>query len=383
MSGTSADGVDAVLVEIAGSPPGLQWRLQAHRHMRWPDDLRGSILRACRGDLPLTELVRLHARLGREFASAALEIARAARVRMRSIAAIASHGQTVWHEPPRSRRDRTAGTLQLGHPAIIAARAGVPVVADFRAADMAVGGQGAPLVPFADFVMLNSPAETRAVQNIGGIGNVTYLPAGCRMEDVLAFDTGPGNMVMDALARLYSQGEQEFDQDGRMAASGAVCQPLLARMLTHLFFRQPPPRSTGREAFGEDYASALALEAERMGLAAQDVMATAAALTVESIGRAYEAWLLPRGEVETVILCGGGARNGNLVRMLSERLAPMKLCQSADFGIPIEAKEALGFAVLAYETLHGRPSNVPSATGARTPAILGAITPAPPSPARV
>jgi len=385
MSGTSVDGIDAALVEISGQPPSLTWRLDQFVCVPWEPALRAAILDACRPEAPLQRVTALHYRLGEAFGAAALEVARAAEIPIESVDAIASHGQTVWHQPAPLEigGDKARGTLQIGEPAVIAARTGCPVVADFRAADMALGGQGAPLVPFADYALFAAQEETRAVQNLGGIANVTFLPAGGGLDDVLAFDTGPGNMLLDALARHVSGGALSCDAGGAMAGMGKVCAPLLETFLAHPYFAAPPPKSTGREEFGVIYAERFHKAGERQGCAPNDLLATATALTAETIARAYRDWLLPRAAIRTIILGGGGTHNKTLVRMLAERLAPARLTTHAEFGLPDDAKEAVAFAILGYETLHGRPSNVPSATGASGPAVLGKIVPPPQSPGKI
>ena len=373
MSGTSADAIDTAVMEIWQEDGRVKWSLLGHSTLPWEPELRSAILDACRADAPLRTVAVLNFRLGEEFARAAIMAVDAIGLPTSKITAIASHGQTVWHQAQTlhiAGRD-TIGTLQIGEPAVIAARTGCTVIADFRTADMAVGGQGAPLVPFADHLLFADPHETRAVQNLGGIANVTLLPAGAQLADVIAFDTGPGNMVMDALANLATSGVQEYDRDGKLAASGAVDQPLLSRLLTHPYFAAPPPKSTGREDFGLPYAKELCANAKR--LTAQDLLATALALTVESIGQAYEIFLLPKGPIDTVIVGGGGTRNPVLVEALRRRLAPARIVSHSDMGIPDEAKEAAAFALLGYCTLRGRVSNVPSATGASAPAVLGKI----------
>ncbi|HLK59931.1 MAG TPA: anhydro-N-acetylmuramic acid kinase, partial [Chthonomonadaceae bacterium] len=306
---------------------------------------------------------------------AARAVAALAGIALETVDAIASHGQTVWHQPhPLMVGGGTAtGTLQLGEPTVIAARTGCLVVADFRAADMALGGQGAPLAPFADYALFAHPTETRAVQNLGGIGNVTLLPAGRPPEGVLAFDTGPGNMVLDELTRRLTRGRSRFDAEGQIAARGSVHAELLREYLAHAYFDRPPPKSTGREEFGAVFAAGFLKAAKRVGLSPADTLATATALTAESIARAYRDFLLPRGPISTVILGGGGVHNLTLVRMLEARLAPARLTTHAAFGLPDDAKEAVAFGLLAYETLHGRPANLPSATGASDRAILGKI----------
>jgi anhydro-N-acetylmuramic acid kinase len=375
MSGTSADGIDAALVEIESGAGNGRVTLRAFVCVPWEAELQAAILDACRPDMPLPQLTALNYRLGEAFAEAARAVAEAAGVPLSEVNAIASHGQTVWHQPTPITLAGVAvtGTLQIGEPAVIAARTGCRVVADFRAADMALGGQGAPLVPFADYTLFSTATETRAVQNLGGIANVTFLPAGGTLDDVLAFDTGPGNILLDALTRRVTEGALAFDADGALAARGQVSSALLAAFLAHPYFALPPPKSTGREAFGAAFAERFFQSAQAQSLSPADTLATATALTAETVARAYRDWLLPRAAVRTVILGGGGVHNGTLVRMLAERLAPARLTTHAEFGLPDDAKEAVAFALLAYETLLGHPSNVPAATGARGPAILGKI----------
>lgn len=380
MSGTSMDGVDAVLTGLAGAGRRTRARVISHAYRPYAEGL-AAVVRALASGEPvlLPDMVALDAALGEEMAAAAIECARSAHVSLESVRAVACHGQTVWHQPELRQVGSVAGrgTLQIGNAAVVAARTGLPVVSGFRAADMAAGGQGAPLVPYADWALLTSARECRAVQNIGGIANVTYLPAGAGLGDVAAFDTGPGNMVIDALAWRFSLGAVRCDVDGRRAARGRAHPGLLARLLEHPYFAAAPPKSTGREVFGEPYASEVARLAVDMHLGEDDVLATATALTVESIALAYERWLSPRGAARTVVVGGGGCRNATMMRMLRDRLAPAKVTTHEAMGINDTAKEALAFALLARETMRGCPSNVPGATGAVRAVILGSVTPPP------
>ncbi len=380
MSGTSADGIDAAVMQIGSEGSAIEWRLLSHYAFPWPPVLRDEILSACRADAPLRQVCALNFRLGEEFAQTALRAASAAGVPLGEVAAIASHGQTIWHQasPLAIGGTDAIGTTQIGEAAVIAARTGCLVVSDFRTADMAVGGQGAPLVPFADYILFADPLETRAVQNIGGIANVTLIPRGGTLTDVLAFDTGPGNMVLDALIRRASGGRSQCDLDGALASSGRIDSALLAELLGHPYFSTPPPKSTGREDFGEVYSDALCARALARGVSDADLLATAAALTVESIAHAYERFLIDKAHIDIVILGGGGAHNPVLVSGLRARLAPARVTTHAEFGMPDSAKESAAFALLAYCTLRGRPSNVPSATGAARPALLGKISLPPP-----
>ncbi len=376
MSGTSVDGIDAAVLEITGVPGSYHWRLIAQINSEWPPSLREAILEICRADAPLQAVVALHALAGEEFAKAANTAMQSAGLSSEQIDAIACHGQTIWHEPAGISIGGYIGrgTLQIGDGSIIAARTGCKVVSDFRSADMALGGQGAPLVPFVDFALFSSRQESRAVQNIGGIANVTYLRAGGSLQDVIAFDTGPGNMLMDGLANRVTAGRQKMDAGGALAAAGTVQAALLNRYLELDYLKLPPPKSTGRELFGAVMADRFYQDACVLACSPQDILATAAAYTVESIALAYEKWLYPHGKIQTVIIGGGGVLNPILVKGLTQRLSPARITNHAEFGLPDSAKEAAAFAFLAYETLHSRPSNVPSATGASGYAILGKIS---------
>ncbi len=378
MSGTSVDGIDAALVDISGDGSSTQVKLLEFHCFPYSREMRSAILALSNGEMgTIPDLCTLNPALGDAFADAARDVCDATCVPLSAVEAIASHGQTVWHQPETRVVGgiHARGTLQIGEPAVIAARAGCKVVSNFRAADMAEGGQGAPLVPYADWLLFAKSAETRVVQNIGGIANLTYLPAGESLDNLLAFDTGPGNMVIDGVVRALSDGKRNRDENGEWAANGKAHAGLLREMLEHAYFSLPPPKSTGRQLFGDDYVRLLLERAATLALTDLDIAATATTLTVESIARAYTRWLPPNGFPSTVILGGGGVHNRTLVDMLTQRLAPARVTTHAEFGIPDDAKEAMAFAILGYETLHGRPSNVPSATGAAHHAILGSITP--------
>ncbi len=373
MSGTSADGIDAVVVEITGAPPHLVVRPLAFHTRPWPSEMRERILRACQpGRLGVDALCRLHFQLGEGFAQAALDAIAAARLTPDQVDLIGSHGQTVWHDV--DPQGRVTATLQLGEAAVIAERTGVTTISNFRARDVAAGGQGAPLVAYVDWLLLRHPTRPRAVQNIGGIANVTYLPAGDDAAGVIAFDTGPGNMLIDAAVSRATEGAWTFDRDGELARAGRVDEALLARWLSHPYFQQPPPKTTGRELFGQPFFERAWRDAQARGLRPVDLVATLTALTARSIAEAYRRFL--PGPVAEVIVGGGGARNPALMTMLREALAPVPVRTHEELGLNSDAKEAIAFAVLAYEAWHGRPGNLPAVTGARRPVILGQITPA-------
>ncbi len=377
MSGTSADGIDAVVARLSGTGRGLRARVCPHVHSSFTPKLREQIVRVAL-DGHVAEICELNFLLGEHFARAALAAIRKAKLTPKQITAIGSHGQTIHHLP----NARTPSTLQIGEPAVIAERTGIMTVADFRVADMAAGGQGAPLVPYADWVLFTDENRPRIIQNIGGIGNLTFLPASARLDQVTAFDTGPGNMVIDGVISALSGGRQTFDRAGEWAAKGRVSEKLLARLMKHPFLHRRPPKTTGREDFGRPFVERVLSAARKLRLRSEDTVATVTALTAATITAAYTRFIFPKlRPVEfsklQIILGGGGARNLTLRRMLQEQLGVGEIHTHEDFGIANAAKEALAFAILAHETLQGRPSNVPNATGAKRGVVLGKIVLAP------
>ncbi len=385
MSGTSADGVDAALVELSGAPPDLSWRIVQLTSMPYPPDLRAELFTCFRPEKGTVDrLCALNFALGRAFADAAMACIRAAGLQPDDVHLIGSHGQTLWHIPAGD----DASTLQLGEPAVIAEATGITVISNFRTRDMAAGGQGAPLVSYVDALLFSHPTLTRTALNIGGIANFTYLPphhplptpdshsSGGKTGEpsiAFAFDTGPGNMLIDDAVQRLTDGAQRYDHDGIIAARGRVHDALLAELMSHPYLAQRPPKTTGREMFGAQFGAHVWQRGMALGLNGEDVVATLTMFTAASIAQAHHAFL-PRLPDE-VIVSGGGARNPTLMRFLEQALAPARVCASDAMGMPAEAKEAIAFAVLAYETWHGRPGNLPSATGARHPVVLGNITP--------
>lgn len=378
MSGTSADGVDVALVRIRprDGELNLDLKLLAHRCFPFSASLRRAVLASMNAkEISTAELARLNWRLGIAYAEAIRETLAAHKVKLDLIGC---HGQTIYHQGKASRyvgRDFTC-TWQIGEMAMLARDSGVPVVSNFRPADMAAGGQGAPLVPLLDFVLFRHEKRGRVLLNLGGIGNLTVLPPGCDLSEILAFDTGPANMVIDATTQaLFGK---QFDRGGRIAARGRVPETVMESLLRDVFFAAAPPKSAGREQFGAEYVKKLVARCERAGGGSEDVVATATALTARSIGLAYTRFVKQRMGAADVdmIVSGGGSQNATLLSMLREILGPYKcrIAASDDFGMPSQAKEAVAFALLAWQTWHHRAGNVPAATGAVKPALLGQIS---------
>jgi anhydro-N-acetylmuramic acid kinase len=377
MSGTSADAIDVALVQISPTHP----QLLAHTARPLPSALRAEILRIAEG-APATaaQISQLNFRLGHAFAEAALAALRQFRIPASRVALIGSHGQTIFHQgrPVPFLGHPTASTLQIGEPAIIAARTGIPTVADFRPADIAVGGQGAPLVPFADYLLYRHAKLGRVSLNLGGIANVTVIPANATPAQIFAFDTGPANMLLDALVARFTHGRHHFDKDARLARRGRAIPALLNELLRDPYLRQPPPKSTGREYYGAAYVQKLLALAKKHRARPADLLRTITLFTALSVVDALHGFVLPKIKIHQLIVSGGGAHNPLIMAQLAAALAPIEVLPSSQLGIPEDAKEAYAFALLAYETWRQRPSNLPNATGATRPAILGKISYAPP-----
>jgi len=353
-------------------------KLLGHAEYSYPAKVRAAVLSAMNASQArVADLARLNFLLGELYADAVLATERQFRVKADLVGC---HGQTLYHQgnPQPYLGRKVAATWQTGEAAVVAARVGVPVVSDFRPADMAAGGKGAPLVPYLDYLLFRDSKTGRIVQNIGGIANLTAIPAGADATRVFAFDTGPGNMVIDAVTEILFG--RPFDRDGKIAASGKVLEPVITQMLRRKFFRAKPPKTAGREEFGREFVHEFLRECGPVPK--QDIVATATALTASSIVDAVRRFVTDKSRTTSkpscyeMVLSGGGVRNATLVHMLVEGLAPLevRLRFSDEFGLPSEAKEAVAFAVLAYETWHHRASNVPSATGAKRAAVLGKIS---------
>ena len=380
MSGTSGDGVTVALVDVFPREP--DWpalSLRAHLTVPYDPAFKSRLFSLFDPQTArLDEVCRLNVALAEKFAEAVEACARQAGLSLSDLDLIGSHGQTICHLPPQAERKVAGGvpsTLQIGDVSVLAERTGVTAVGNFRLRDMAAGGEGAPLVPICDWLLFRSPGKTRIVQNIGGIANMTVLPKGAGLEEVFACDTGPGNMLIDEAVRSITQGLEEFDRDGQRAKRGKVDHELVAMWLQDPFFHAPPPKSTGRELFGRQHAPRYFAEARARGIEGDDLVATVTELTVQSILLHYRREVIPRYGLDEVIIGGGGARNATLVERLSQGLAGVKVSTHEAYGIPSEAKEAMAFALLAYLTVTGRPGNVPKATGAKKPVVLGAVAP--------
>jgi len=432
MSGTSMDGIDAALVRLSGTPERPRVRMLAFVSMPYDPRVKQRLLEvANREPTTAEEISRLDAMLGAAFAEAAVRVCRRGHVSPKRLSVIGSHGQTIFHfggpqyvmtreferefeklkpmlraREAKFRRDSTGEaeyavgvnleyfpkpkeallkgapvsdlwsaarptTLQIGQPALIAERTGVPVVADFRAADMAAGGQGAPLVPMVDYLLLRAKRRGTVALNIGGIANVTVIPANASPEQVFGFDTGPGNMVMDALVRRFTRGRKAYDVGGRLAARGRIIEPVLTQALKFPFFHRQPPKSAGREQFGSWFLEHYFLK--RKSRRFYDLLRTATELTACAVADALERFVFPRVRIRDLILSGGGAHNRLLLACLQQLLPHLQIELSDSYGLPVDAKEAIAFAVLADRTLHGLPGNLPSVTGARRAVVLGKV----------
>lgn len=373
MSGTSADGVNVAVLQVMGKGANTRFKLLAHEEFPYPMPVRKAILAMMNAaSVSVADISRMEFLLPELYA----EAVRATRKKHRlpELQLIGCHGQTLYHQGERMDYlgKRLAVTWQAGDGSVLAARTNTPVVSDFRTADMAAGGKGAPLVPFLDYMVYRHRSRGRILQNLGGIGNLTAIPAGADASAVIAFDTGPSNMVIDqCMERFY---QKSFDRNGTVAAKGKPIEAALKEFLRDPYYRQPPPKTAGREEYGREFMARFFKACK--GARKEDVVATATALTARTIAEAISRFVLKRGKFHDYVVAGGGARNPVLLAMIEKEISRfgLKLRHSDEFGVPAEAKEAIAFAVMAYETWHRRPSNVPSATGASRPAILGKIS---------
>ncbi|MCQ4574476.1 MAG: anhydro-N-acetylmuramic acid kinase [Candidatus Brocadiales bacterium] len=386
MSGTSSDGVSACLVEIAGNCLDTRVELRACETYPYERPIRETVLALTNTTrAPAEDVARLNVLLGRIFAGAARDVAQKAGVPLEEVDLIGSHGHTIIHRPRQQLRQNNYNnetgetpfsfTLQIGEPSVIAQETGVTTVADFRMRDVAAGGSGAPLVPYTDYILLRHSTISRAVQNVGGIANVTFLPHDCTINDVIAFDTGPGNMIMDRVTQIITDGKHNYDDGGRLAEKGRVDETLLSKLMHHPYLAVIPPKSTGREDFGTQFTDKLYKEATSNSCDDFSILATVTAFTARSIAEGYKRFITPRHKISEVILCGGGSKNYTLMKFLKKFLATIPVRTIDELGIPSQAKEPLSFAVLANETICGNPGNIPNATGARERVVLGKIIP--------
>jgi anhydro-N-acetylmuramic acid kinase len=374
MSGTSLDGVDAALVQINGSGPFTQIQLKHFVSVPFETPVQAELLRVASGTAVPTQVVsHLNFLLGRLYTEAVFKVCEEARVKVSEVDLIGCHGQTVFHqsEPGSFCGHTVASTLQIGEASFLAESTGITTVSDFRPRDMAAGGKGAPLIPYVDYVLFRDLRLGRALLNIGGIANVTSLPAEARVQQVTAFDTGPGNMLIDALVRHFTNGEEKYDHDGILASRGQVIPELLDKSLSHPYFQAFPPKTAGREQFGEAFVSTMLAFSNTASV--EDLVCTATELTVQSVAQSIIRFVIPQTNVDQLIVSGGGARNGFLMTRMQAVLPKLQVLSSDAVGVPAGAKEAIGFAILANETFHLHSGNVPSATGARRPVVLGKV----------
>jgi len=378
MSGTSCDGIDACLVKITGNGLSTEVHIMGFETYPYRNEIRELIFKAsCKETGTVDKICQLNFTLGKLFANAAVQIAGKVSVPLSEIDIVGSHGQTIYHISSLKGKNgkKVRSTLQIGEPSVIAQETGVTTIADFRTSDIAAGGEGAPLVPYVDYILFGRDGTGRAVQNIGGISNVTFLPTDRDINKIIAFDNGPGNMIIDRFAEIITDGRLQYDRDGELASKGKLNQDLLERLCTHPYLPKQPPKSTGREYFGIQFSDDLYKELREDNIDIHDAIATITAFTAKSISDSYRNFILPYYEIDEVIISGGGTHNPVLFQFLEDYLVDINIRKTDDFGIPSGAKEALAFAILANETVRGNPGNIPSATGAKESVVLGKIIP--------
>lgn len=367
MSGTSIDGIDCALVEIEGD--GLNTKIKLIEFYNYPIDieLKEEILKACSISQSSVDLIcRLNFKVGEELAKAAIKTCQLAGVALKEIDLIGSHGQTIYHIPKNS-------TLQIGEQSVIAEGTGIVTVADFRVRDVSAGGHGAPLVPYTEYLLYRKPDMNLALQNIGGIGNITILPKACNIHEVIAFDTGPGNMMIDVIVDEITEGKMKYDEDGRLAHKGKINHELINELRGHPFVHKNPPKTTGREDFGTMYSRKILKKYRKLGVSDTDILRTVTYFTALSIGENFRSFILPKYTIDKMIIGGGGSYNKTLIDMIKRELKGIEVVTQEELGLSSDAKEAIAFAILANETIHGNSNNIPSVTGAKRPVVMGKI----------
>jgi anhydro-N-acetylmuramic acid kinase len=372
MSGTSLDGIDVAIIDITGSGFKSKINVLTSHSVPYPRQVREALLSVSNVSTQTGDIARLNFLLGELYVEALEETVERAEIPLNSIKLIGCHGQTIFHEGQGAQYlgKKVASTFQIGESSVISERTGIDVISNFRERDMAAGGKGAPLVPYLDYLLLRHRGRGRIAVNIGGIANLTAIPPNTSTDRVIAFDSGPGNMVIDQLVSRITSGGQLFDRDGAMAASGQPDPKLLAKLLRDKYFRAKPPKTAGREQYGAEFVTKL-LDTE---LSSEDLIATATALSAESIALGIRNFVMPDMRVDEIFVSGGGTHNPTLMRMLRKALEPIPVMETTEMGLDVDAKEAIAFAVMAYETAHCRPSNVPMATGAKKSVVLGKMT---------
>jgi anhydro-N-acetylmuramic acid kinase len=373
MSGTSLDGIDVAIIDITGSGYKAKINVLTSHAVPYPKPIREALVSVSNTSAHTGDISRLNFVLGELYAEALEETAERADIPLNTIKLIGCHGQTIFHEGQGSTYlgKKVASTFQIGESSVITERTGIDVVSNFRERDVAAGGKGAPLVPYLDYMLMRHRGRGRVAVNIGGIANMTAIPPNSNTDRLIAFDTGPGNMVIDQLVTRITQGQQCYDRDGVIAGAGVIDPKLLAKLLRDKYFRAKPPKTAGREQYGSEYVSKL-LDTE---LSSEDLIATATALTAESIALGLRNFVLTEMRVDEIFVSGGGCHNPTLMRMLQKAVDPIPVRHTSEVGLDVDAKEAIAFAVLAYETANLRPSNVPAATGAKRSVVLGKMTP--------
>lgn len=376
MSGTSVDGVDAALVKIHGNGMDTKTEMIAFKNYPYDEQVRKRIFELFVPETSTVDKVcHMNFLLGEIFARAALDIIAEAGYTPEDIDIIGSHGQTIYHmpNPIDDSGYNVRSTLQIGESAVIAERTGIITVDDFRVRDMAAGGQGAPLVPYTEYMIYRDKNKNIALQNIGGISNVTVIPVNCSMDEVFAFDNGPGNMVIDEVVKRITNGNQNYDKDGQMAGKGTINGMLLDYLMDDKYFRLPLPKTTGREYFGSAYVDRLMNRARELNIEREDLVATVTALTAKSIADSYKYYILDKYRLDRVIIGGGGSYNKTLLKFIKGYLKNIEVIIQENLGFSSDAKEAVAFAILANEAINGHANNIPKVTGAKRPVVMGKI----------